>query len=82
MFIASPLTLRLNVEFEPSEHILYEGVLTGIPVGRLQSEEVHIVSIPLCFLSYGRFTLSATVFSIGENLSEGSNHLTAVVLGG
>ncbi|KAF8921247.1 TRAPP II complex [Mucidula mucida] len=78
----SPLTLRLNVEFEPSEHILYEGVLTGIPVGRLQSEEVHIVSIPLCFLSYGRFTLSATVFSIGENLSEGSNHLTAVVLGG
>lgn len=67
---------------DPLEHVLYEGVLRDIPVGRLEEGETSDVSIPICFLSRGRFVLSATVRSSDTKTAEGVKRLTALVDGG
>jgi hypothetical protein len=50
---------------EPSEHIIYEGVLSDLPIGRLESGESREVETPLCFLSYGRFEVLAEIRILG-----------------
>lgn len=65
---------------EPVEHVLFEGTQTGIPVGRLEREESRVVCIPVCFLSFGRFILSAVVRSSKTNTREGVGQLTAIVV--
>lgn len=50
---------------EPSEHIIYEGVLSAIPIGRLESGESNEVELAICFLSYGCFEISVEVRPLG-----------------
>lgn len=54
----------------PSEHMLYEGVLSDIPVGKLESGEERQVEIGICFISEGRFDLRAEARLIGCKVDE------------
>lgn len=85
MVTASPLTLSLDLTMEPSEHVIYEGVLNDIPVGELKSGASFDITIPLCFLAYGRFTIWATANTFRGKTRErvqGLAQLTAIVTEG
>lgn len=81
--VASSLVLTADLGFDPAEHIIYEGVLSDLPVGHLQSGESREVETPLCFLSYGRFELAAEVRALDLSYAEsraGFGHLVVDVL--
>lgn len=61
----SSLTMALDLFFDPAEHVLSEGVLSNIAVGKLESEETRAVEVPLCFLCVGRFEIGAEVRVMG-----------------
>jgi hypothetical protein len=78
----SPLVLLVDLNMDPADHIIYEGVLSNIPLGRMESEGTREVEIPLCFLSQGRFEICAEVQILGAPRSErkaGVGQLRAVV---
>jgi hypothetical protein len=64
---------------EPIEHIIYEGILSDVPVGRLERGESREVDITICFLSYGRFEIGAEVQGLGVSGRAGVGQLTADV---
>lgn len=45
----------------PSQHVIYQGALTDIPVGRLQTGATQEVELPMTFVSCGDFELHADV---------------------
>lgn len=64
------------------EHIVYEGVLTDLPVGQLQSGETREIVTCLCFLACGRFEVLAKVRSLGTPETESRvarTHVIAIV---
>lgn len=62
----------MTLNMTPSECILYDGVITNIPVGKLESGETRELQLGLCFISEGRFDLSAeaTVISADTKKEE------------
>lgn len=46
---------------DPSEHVVFEGVLSDMAVGQLESGESRVVEMAICFLVHGRFEISADV---------------------
>ncbi|KAI0306435.1 TRAPP II complex [Multifurca ochricompacta] len=50
-----PLVLMADTAIDPADHVIQEGVLTDIPIGRLESGEVRELETPLCFVACGRF---------------------------
>jgi hypothetical protein len=80
---ASPLVLTVDLNLEPAEHVIFEGIISNIPIGRLQSGESDEVETALCFLAYGRFEISAQAWVLGATQTDtyrgGNGHLTAVV---
>ncbi|KIY72144.1 hypothetical protein CYLTODRAFT_434842 [Cylindrobasidium torrendii FP15055 ss-10] len=77
--LSGTATLRVDLSVDPLEDVLYEGVLLDIPLGRLGPGDSREVSIPLCFLSWGRFTLGAAVRS--GHVPESTTRLIALVSG-
>lgn len=63
----------------PSEHLIYEGVLSHIPVGNLQPGQSLELETPLCFLSLGRFELRAEVRHADTVKRAGAGLLKAAV---
>lgn len=61
----SAVVFTLDLELDPSESIVYEGLLNDIPLGRLEVNQVHEVSLGVCFLATGKFELSAQVRPFG-----------------
>lgn len=59
--------MSLAFSFNPSEHVLYNGVINNISVGELSSGEERQVEIGVCFVSEGKFDLRATVHAIGDD---------------
>ncbi|GLB34932.1 putative transport protein Trs120 or TRAPPC9, TRAPP II complex subunit [Lyophyllum shimeji] len=81
---SSSRVFTMDVEVEPSEHVVYEGVLTEMPVGRLEPGESREIDTALCFLVYGRFEISAEATSFDSPRTDaraGIGHLIAVVKG-
>ncbi|KAF8522281.1 TRAPP II complex [Hysterangium stoloniferum] len=62
-----PMVMTLSFTVNPSEHVLYDGVICNIPVGELSSGEERQMEIGLCFVSEGKFDLRATVNVIGDD---------------
>ncbi|TFK29959.1 hypothetical protein FA15DRAFT_677283 [Coprinopsis marcescibilis] len=62
---SSPTVYTLDLEMTPNESIVYEGILNDIPVGRLEPGESVNLPIGLCFLSRGKFEISAQVRPFG-----------------
>ncbi|KAF6765224.1 TRAPP II complex [Ephemerocybe angulata] len=61
----SPVVFTLDLQLDPVESIVYEGILSDIPLGRLEPDEVREFSLGVCFLSKGRFELSGQVRAFG-----------------
>jgi len=77
-----PLTLLVDIHLHPAEHIIYEGVLTNIPLGHLDSGESRELEMAVGFLSQGRFEIRAEVRLLGAPRSEriaGVGQLRALV---
>lgn len=76
----------MDIEMEPSEHIVSEGVLSELAVGRLESGETREIDTAICFLSKGRFEISAEVRSYDTPWSDASRagigQLIAIVQSG
>ena len=67
---ADPQILKMNLTLSPSEHVLYEGVQSDIPVGKLNSGEERQVELGICFVSEGRFDLRAEAWLVGYDVDE------------
>jgi len=80
----TPLVFTVDVSMEPAEHTISEGVLTDIPIGRLESGESLEVETALCFLCFGRFDIRTEVRTLGmaRGSRAGTGQLTAVVVDG
>ncbi|KAJ7285808.1 TRAPP II complex [Mycena rebaudengoi] len=73
------LVFTVDFDFQPSQHIIYEGLLRDVPVGRLESGESREVETGVCFLAYGRYDISAEAKVVGHTESKGIGRLTAIV---
>lgn len=78
-FPAKQVTLVLDVTISPSDHVLYERVLSGIPVGHVNGGESYKLDIPLTFIACGRFEVIATARIPDQTSSAGHGHITAFV---
>lgn len=71
-------TLELN--FEPVQHVIYEGITSGVPISKLEQRESCEVEMPIAFVSSGRFDLIAQVRRLGEpTIWVGRGQLSAMV---
>ncbi|PPR08068.1 hypothetical protein CVT24_010529 [Panaeolus cyanescens] len=59
--LPSAAVFTMDLDISPADYVVYEGVLSELAVGRLKSGETRELSISLCFLSLGRFDISARV---------------------
>lgn len=55
----------INLLLSPEEHILYEGVLTGIPLGKVNCGQSRFIEVPICFLCMGQFEVGAEARILG-----------------
>ena len=58
---AMPQVFTIDLEVDPAEHVIYEGVLTDLAVGQLGGGESKELETALCFIAYGHFEISAQV---------------------
>ncbi|KAG6900876.1 hypothetical protein C0993_009994 [Termitomyces sp. T159_Od127] len=76
----------MDMDLEPSDHVVFEGVLSELAVGRLESGETREIDTAICFLSKGRFEISAEVRSYeipwSDTSRAGIGHLIAIVRSG
>ncbi|KAJ7097903.1 TRAPP II complex [Mycena belliarum] len=77
------LAFTLDFDFQSSPHVIFEGLLRDVPIGRLESGESHEIETGLCFLAYGRYEISAEAKVVGSAESsaesKGRGRLTAMV---
>lgn len=78
---ATNLIFTASTFFEPEKHVIYQGVLQGIPLGEVQSGETRQLEMAICFVSGGRFELRAQVEILNAPRGElaGSGHITVLV---
>ena len=76
---AAPLTLVIDLAMTPAEHLIYEGILSHIPVGILQPGQSFEVETPLCFLALGRYDLHGEARHVDTLRRAGAGQLRAVV---
>jgi trafficking protein particle complex subunit 9 len=77
-----PLVLTADIAVDPADHVLQEGALSDIPIGRLESREVRELEVPLCFIACGRFHMQVEAWAINSPTSHtkvGFAMLTAIV---
>ena len=63
---ASELVLTLNLDLTPEAHVVTQGELLDIPIGRLVKGESQEVETPLAFIACGRFNFTAEVWALGQ----------------
>jgi len=73
------LVFTVDFDFQSSPHVIFEGLLRDVPIGRLESGESREVETGLCFLAYGRFEISAEAKVVGSSENKGKGRLTAMV---
>lgn len=74
-----PVVFTMDLELDPIESIVFEGILNDIPLGRLEANEARDFSLGVCFLSSGRFELSAQVRPFGIPHLEARTARTSLV---
>ena len=76
------MIFTMDLEINPPEYVIHEGVITDLAIGHLKNGESREVITSLCFLASGRFDISAVVrcFGIsGVDSRTARAHTTAVV---
>lgn len=79
---ASELVLTLTLSLEPAQHVLFQGTIRDVPIGRLAPGESQVADTPVVFVSGGRFDCSAEVHALGlaaPSSQVGRGQLRAVV---
>ena len=79
---ASSMIFTMELEINPSEYVIHEGVITDLAIGRLKNGESREVITSLCFLASGRFDISAVVRCFGTSGVDNRTaraHTTAIV---
>ncbi|KAL4067655.1 transport protein Trs120 or TRAPPC9 TRAPP II complex subunit-domain-containing protein [Scleroderma citrinum] len=61
----SHLDIVINLSMSPEEHILYEGVLMDIPLGKVDCGQLKDIEVPICFLCMGQFEVGAEARILG-----------------
>ncbi|KAF7304920.1 hypothetical protein MKEN_01206300 [Mycena kentingensis (nom. inval.)] len=69
----------IDFDLQSSPDIIFQGLLREVPVGRLESGESREIETGLCFLSYGRYEISAEARTVGSDESNGTGRLTVMV---
>jgi hypothetical protein len=78
--VAFPVVFTADFSVEPAEYVVHEGIMSDLPVGRLQSGETKDVTMTLCFHTFGHFELSVQVQSFGTTENRvATSHITAIV---
>jgi len=62
---ALSLPLCLSLDLEPNDCLIYEGIITDIPIGSLTQGSSRDITIPVCFLTDGQFEIMARVRPVG-----------------
>jgi len=81
----TPLVLSFDLKLEPVEHVLVEGMLTEISLGRLERGQSIEVETVICFLCLGHFEVAAAVRcldDVGRDSKAGVGRLKVVVAEG
>lgn len=79
---ASTLAMMLDLSTSSEEHVLLQGSLSDIVLGRLESGQSQVVEVPLCFLSAGHFEIAVEAWRlsiVGEKQRTGVTRLWAIV---
>jgi trafficking protein particle complex subunit 9 len=80
--VASAMVLSLDILVEPYEHVIHEGSLSDIPLESVEPGASAVIEVPICFVSCGRFYVTADVRVwglIGEESKVGLNSLRVEV---
>lgn len=64
--------LVANLSLEPAQHIIYQGVLADIPLGRLTPGESSETELPIAFLARGRFDILSDIRALNTADAPGS----------
>jgi len=70
----------MDIELDPGDAVVHDGVLSDIPVGEIGSGDSKTVTTGLCFIASGTFEVSARLRCAQE--AEGASvraYITAVV---
>jgi len=62
--------LTMDLTVNPAEHVVHDGMLSNVIVGRLEGGQTRSFEIPLCFLSLGQFEVTATAQRVVTNSLE------------
>ncbi|CCM02371.1 uncharacterized protein FIBRA_04466 [Fibroporia radiculosa] len=65
------LVLTLNLTLDPAQHVIHQGTLVDIPVGRLAQAESRETEIPIIFVSAGQFNFTSDVYAITDPIQSG-----------
>ncbi|EGN95949.1 hypothetical protein SERLA73DRAFT_111910 [Serpula lacrymans var. lacrymans S7.3] len=79
---STSFTITINLHMDPHEHILFEGVLCDILLGKIESGECKTMEMPICFLCHGRFEIcaEARILSVADASGRaGAGRIRAVV---
>ena len=60
-FPGAAQSLSLSYAVEPDDHVVHDGILTGIPVGKLEDEEEKVTRSGLVFTAEGDYDIIAQV---------------------
>lgn len=77
----SDLTLALSITIEPSDFVVFDGVLRNIPFGRISAGKSLDFQIPIMFVAQGQFKFSSQIYAIEvgkEARREGAGSLTVI----
>jgi hypothetical protein len=76
------LVLTADTTVDPADHVIQEGVLSDVPIGRLDTGEVREFEVPLCFVACGRFRVQVEARTMDDAVRDakvGSATLKVVV---
>lgn len=76
---AFAIPLSLTLDLEPSDCLIYEGVIADIPIGRLDEGMTREIEFPICFLTNGHFELVAQVRAVGFDIKPAKAEIIAAV---
>ncbi|KAH9005302.1 TRAPP II complex [Lactarius hatsudake] len=65
-----PLVLTADITVDPADHVIQEGVLSDVPIGRLEKGEERELEAPLCFVACGRFRVQVEARAVGGAVRE------------
>lgn len=65
-----PLVLTADTTVDPADHVIQEGVLSDVPIRRLEKGEERELEAPLCFVACGRFRVQVEARAVDGAVRE------------